>query len=190
MEFNKLEETQFGKKELFKSNLAYAIKGKYQEVLKASGTGSITYMGAEDVALFVRKVFRDKLGTVPKLVEAACLTSCAILAPNKEVRRKLVKKAVGIGGGVAGIGMVITGIGTALGWGAGMIHTVIVFFTGASLAGPIGWVVGGLSVAAVAGYFAVKSDAPNLSEKFCNAFVESTGNAVDKIWNEYGDKLA
>lgn len=185
-----LEDIQFSEKELFKSNLAYAIRGIYQETLKERGTGYITYIEANRVALFVRKIFMDKLGEIPNPIEEACLESCAILSPEAEAHRKVVKRAVGVGGGIVGTGMTIAGVKIARGWGVGVIGAAISFFTGTALAYPIALAVSGVTLAATSGYYSTRNDAPILSEEFCDKMIENMGKAVDKIWNEYGEKLA
>ena len=93
-------------------------------------------------------------------VEVACTLSEAIVAPGRLERVKLLKAAVGIAGTGSGITLILVGIGHALGWGAGVIAAVIAWFTGHALLGPIGWIVCGVSLVAIAAYFAVATGNP------------------------------
>ncbi len=182
--------TDFSKKDAFKGQIENSIREKIQQVMEQTGKDSLPYIGACSVTSYVRGIFRQKLGIVPPSVEVACNLSEAILAPDAATRRDKIRKAKGLAGGATGMAMILGGLGAALGWGAGVMHTMVVFFTGASLAGPIGWVLGGVSLAAIAGYFAFKGDAPEQTERFRKSLIESVGQAIDVIWDEYGEKLA
>ncbi len=182
--------TNFAKKDVFKGEIENSIRGTIQQVMEQTGKDSLSYIGACSVTTYVRGVFRKKLGIVPPSIEVACNLSEAILAPDAATRRDKIRKAKGLAGGVTGMAMILNGLGGALGWGAGIMHTIMVFFTGASLAGPIGWALGGASILAIAGYFAVKNDAPEQTERFRRSLIESVGQAIDVMWDEYGENLA
>jgi hypothetical protein len=175
----------------FKAALESTIDAKYAEIMrgKTDTDRYLTYIDGQILTASVRNVFKGTLRVTPPQVEAACNLSDAILAPSNEERQRLLKTAVGAGGGAAGIGMVIAGVGSALGWGASVFAGVSAFFTGAAVAGPIGWMVGGVTLAAIAAYFATTSDKHKDTDRFLKVLKSSSARAVDAIWPEHGDSL-
>lgn len=101
----------------FKAALESTIDAKYAEIMrgKTDADRFLTYIDGQILTASVRNVFKGTLRVTPPQVEAACNLSDAILAPSNEERQRLLKTAVGTGGGVAGIGMVIAGVASALG---------------------------------------------------------------------------
>ncbi|MFI3135360.1 MAG: hypothetical protein QX197_01140 [Methylococcaceae bacterium] len=176
----------------FKDALNQIIFLKYSEILSAKSDEKkyLTYFEAQSVTICVRNIFKNALGFIPPQIEMACNLSDAILAPSRKEKNALIKKAYGLTGGLSGITMIITGIGTALGWGAGLITSVSAFFVGSSLLGPVGWIAGGIAIAVIAGYFSLTSDNEKDTERFINALKMSSSNAVDSIWDEYGHRLS
>jgi hypothetical protein len=85
--------------------------------------------------------------------------------------------------------MVIAAVGTALGWGAGVIATVSGAILGTSMMGPIGLGVGGLALGGIAYYFATTSDKHKDTERFLKVLKSSSARAVDAIWPEHGEAL-
>ncbi len=175
----------------FKVALESTIDVKYAEIMrgKTDADRFLTYIDGQILTATVRNVFTGTLRVSPPQVEAACNLSDAILAPSNDERQRLLKAAVGAGGGAAGIGMVIAGVGSALGWGASVFAGVSAFFTGAAVAGPIGWMVGGVTLAAMAAYFATTSDKHKDTERFLKVLKSSSARAVDAIWPEHGESL-
>ncbi len=175
----------------FKAALESTIDAKYAEIMrgKTDADRFLTYIDGQILTASVRNAFKGTLRVTPPQVEAACNLSEAILAPSNDERQRLLKAAVGAGGGAAGIGMVIAGVGSALGWGASVFAGVSAFFTGAAVAGPIGWMVGGVTIAAMAAYFATTSDKHKDTERFLKALKSSSARAVDVIWPEHGESL-
>lgn len=173
--------------ERFKAALESTIDAKFAEILRGKGNENryLCYVDGQIMTTAVRNVFKHALGTVPSQVETACTLSEAILAPSAQEREQLIKSAVGIGGGAAGIGMIIAGIGGALGWGAGVIASVTAFFVGTSLAGPIGWMIAGVTLAGIAAYFATTSNRATDTERFLNVLKGSTSRAIEVIWPEH-----
>lgn len=170
----------------FNAALGSTIDAKFAEIMsgKADANKFLTYVDSQILTATVRNVFKNALDVVPPQVEAACKMSEAILAPSALEREQLIKSAVGIGGGAAGIGMIIAGIGGALGWGAGVIASVSAFFVGTSLAGPAGWAIAGITLAGIAAYFATTSNEAKDTERFMNVLKSSTERAVDAVWQE------
>jgi len=171
----------------FNAALGSTIDVKFAEIMNGKTVENkfLTYVDSQILTATVRNVFKNALDVVPPQVEAACKMSEAILAPSALEREQLIKSAVGIGGGAAGIGMIIAGIGGALGWGAGVIASVSAFFVGTSLAGPAGWAIAGITLAGIAAYFATTSDETKDTERFMNVLKSSTERAVEAIWPEH-----
>lgn len=175
----------------FNAALGSTIDVKFAEVMngKADPNKFLTFVDSQILTATVRNVFRSALDTIPPQIEAACKLSEAILAPSALEREQLIKSAVGVGGGAAGIGMIIAGIGGALGWGAGVIASVSAFFVGTSLAGPVGWAIAGITLAGIAAYFATTSSEAKDTERFLIVLKSSTSRAVEAIWPEHEEAL-
>ena len=138
----------------------------------------------------MENVFRSRVRYVPKEINAACNLALIILAPSTAAQVELIKTIVSTCGGLAGLGAIIAGVGMALGWGTGTVAAVVAWFTGTSVAGPLGWILGGVSAVVIAGYFYFSSDDAENAEKFEKALINGLDKAIDKIWPQYGDKLA
>ena len=179
-------------KDKFKTRLNNTIQVKFSELMKnrAEGERAIDFIEAKTLTTTVRNIFINRLGIVPPQVETACLMSEAVVAPDKIAQWELIKAALGIGGGVAGIGIVIAAVGTALGWGAGVIAAVTAFFVGISPTGPIAWGIIGLTITGIATYYAFSGSKMELTQRFLDTLEKSTQSAVDIIWPEYGEKLS
>jgi hypothetical protein len=140
----------------------------------------------------LKNIYRSVINGVPQEIELACGFAEAILAPSaiERIKRiKTLKNILGIAGGSAGIGMIITGVGGILGWGAGVVASITAFFVGTSIAGPVGWIAGGVGVAAIAGYFALKRNDPELSRKAIDLLKIGVKNPMPSIWVEYETKI-
>lgn len=149
----------------------------------------LTYVDGQIITASVRNIFRNALGMTPPEVDTACKLAEAVLAPSADERQKLVRAAIGIGGSAAGIGMILAAIGTALGWGAGVVVAVTTFFVGTAMAGPIGWMIAGVTLAGVASYFAVSSNQLIRTDKFMKVLKSSTRAATEAIWVAHGEAL-
>lgn len=176
----------------FKAALESTIDVKSADILRSKKDleGFLTYIDAQTMTASVRNIFKSVLAITPPQVDAACMLSEAVLAPTTAEKEKLIKASVGISGGTAGIGIVIGAIGSALGWGAPAYMGAVTFFKGAAIAGPIGWGVAGLSLAAIAGYFASTSNSQTDTERFLRVLKSSTARAVDVIWEQHESKLS
>lgn len=176
----------------FKAALESTVDAKFADIMrsKMGAEAFMTYVDAQILTASVRNVFKSLLQVNPPQVEAALMLAEAVLAPSAKEKSNLIKAAVGVGGGTAGIGIVIGSIGAALGWGAGAVASLGAFFTGTSMAGPIGWGIAGISIAAIAGYFASTSNNQTDTERFVKAVKGSTAKAVDAIWVQYETELS
>jgi len=177
--------------ENFKAALTSTIDAKFAEVMKGKSDSDnfLTFTDGQILTASVRNVFVSALDAAPPQVEVACELSEAILAPTSAERNNLVKSAVGIGGGAAGIGMILTAVGGALGWGTGVVASMSAFFVGTSLAGPAGWAIAGLSLTGMAAYFATTSNKHTDTERFLNVLKQASCKAVDTIWSGYEEPL-
>lgn len=179
--------------EKFKSALANTIDVKFAEIMvsKKESEAYLTYVDAQILTAKIRGIFKNLLNVTPPQIEASCLLSEALLAPSLKEKENRIKAAVGIGGGTAGIGLVISAIGSAVGWGsAGIVLFIKSLFVSTSIAGPIAMGVAGLSIAAFAAYFASTSNNQTDTERFLRVIKSSTSRAVDAIWNQYELELS
>lgn len=176
----------------FKAALESTIDVKFADIMrsKKESEAFLTYIDAQTMTASVRNIFKSSLNVTPPQVDAACMLSEAVLAPTTAEKEKLIKASVGVSGGTAGIGIVIGAIGSALGWGASVFTGVATFFKGAAIAGPIGWGVAGLSLAAIAGYFASTSNNQTDTERFLRVLKNSTARAVDATWEQHEPELS
>lgn len=176
----------------FQNDLKNTISVKISERIAAKPEGKkyLNFMDAQILTTSVHNIFTTLLSFTPRQVSAACALSKAILAPSKKDQQNLVKAAIGFSGGTVGIGMVISAVGSALGWGAGIVASITAVFVSSSITGPIMWGVGGLSLTAIAAYFAKTSDHEVDTERFINVLQASLEKAVEAIWDEHGEKLS
>ena len=159
----------------------------FNEIMSQKNKDEVfTLTDAGNITTALLAVVKEDYGKIPPQFKAACDLSLAIVAPSQIEKVKYIKSAVGVAGGVAGIGMVISALGTALGWGAGVLASIKAFFVGVSLAGPIAMATLGLAITGIATYFAFsKSDNVTLAQKFREALVKQTEKAVEVTWNKY-----
>lgn len=176
----------------FSAAIESTIDAKFAEIMhgKPATDRYLTYFDAQTLCASVRNIFKNALGAPPPQILAACSLSEAILAPTAEEKQRLIKAAVGTGGGAAGIAMIIAAVGTALGWGAGALAGVSAFFVGSSMLGPLAWLIAGVSIAGIAGYFATTSNNGTDTDRFIKCLKSATTSAVNSIWNEHGEALA
>lgn len=176
----------------FKAALENTIDVRFADImrLKKEPDVCLTYIDAQILTTSVRNIFKRVLSVSPPQIEASLMLSEAVLAPSAKEKANLIKAAVGVGGGASGIGIVISAIGSALGWGAPAYMGVVTFFKGAAIAGPIGWGAAGLSLAAIAGYFASTSNNQTDTERFLRVLKGSTTRAVDAIWEQFESELS
>ena len=179
-------------KEIFKNRLLNTIQGKFNELMltKENNDRAINHIDAAMMSTYVRNIYMRYLDFVPPQVETSCLLSEAVVAPDLLAKIDLIKAAIGIGGGAVGIAFVITAVGTALGWGAGVLASVKAIFVGGALGGPIALATAGLIIAGIAAYFAFSETQEQLTQRYLETLKKSSLSAVDAIWSECGEKLA
>lgn len=172
-------------KQMFKTRIFGAVK---QECSRITGKncGRIGYNDGKFVISRIELIFSRLLGYCPAQVDAANSLSLAFIAPTVVEKARLIKR-VGIAiGGTAGLGTIITGIGMIAGWGTGVIAAIKAWFIGVSLAGPIGWIAGGVSLVGIAAYFYFRSDEAGYAEKFERSLLAGLDRAINVIWDDKG----
>jgi hypothetical protein len=177
--------------EKFQAVLKSTIDVKFAEIMstKSESEKYLSYIDAANLTAKVRGVFNNILPSIPPQVEAACLLSEAVLAPSTAEKINKIKATVGVSGGVAGIGLVIGAIGMALGWGASLTATVTAAIMGSHIGGPIAIAAAGLTLAAIAGYFATTSNHQTDTERFLLVLKNAATKAVEAIWPQYETEL-
>ena len=214
------EEKHMTMREQFISQLKLSINQKFAEILAANQAKEeakkqqasdgkkrqkdedpavLSMLDAATITNYVRAVFAQRLGVVPAPVEAACVLSEATVAPSTIMRIKLIKRAIGIGGGLAGLGIIAGTIMVALGVGTvatapTIWATIVAYFTTTTLStpvlGPLAVALFGAGVAGIAVYFAASGNSAERAEKFRKALIDSCEKAVEQCWDEFGDKLS
>ena len=160
-------------------------------IMERKSQGEVfTLSDGEKIVEALLAVVKKDYNKIPPEFKAACDLSLAIIAPSALEKTRYIKSAVGVAGGMAGIGSVLGALSMVMGWGAGVLAAIKAFFIGVSLTGPIALAVGGLTIAGIATYFAfAKDDNATLAQKFNEALVKQTEKAVETTWNQYKYKF-
>lgn len=188
-----MSESQMNR-EKFQSALTSTIDIRFAEIM-ASKKGSeayLTYIDAQILTTKVRGIFKNALIVIPPQVENACVLSEKILAPSTKEKENRIKAAVGFAGGAAGIGIIIAAIVSAIWQGK---PKIVLAFTNIFAPPPtyywqIAFGVTGLSLAAVAAYYATRNSHQTDTERFLLDLKSSTSKAVDAIWSQYETELS
>ncbi|MGN0829534.1 MAG: hypothetical protein ACI4PZ_07445 [Akkermansia sp.] len=171
--------------------LSRTMSTKRSELLSLKKPGK-QYLDAADMDVLcdcMECIWLKHCDTVPPQIKGASNLAKAILAPDVAMKIRLIKDAICVLAGTGGIAVIISAVGAALGWGAGVISSIIAIFTGTSLLGPIALVALGAAATIVAGYF-MFSDVTDeeLSQRAFKALKDSTLKALPAIWKEYGSR--
>lgn len=173
--------------------LMFAIDTAYAEIVtkKDAEHQYVTYHEFQAICHMVKNFFVSRVGDNVKEIDSACELALAVLAPDAATRLKHVKMAYSMLSGLAGVTAIITGIGMALGWGTGVIQAVVVFFTGTSTTGPVGFAVAGLALVGIAAYFVFSNeDEISLSNKAMKALKDGVKAALPEVWKSYGNRFS
>jgi len=178
--------------EKFQSALTSTIDIRFAEIMtsKKDTEAYLTYIDAQILTTKVRGIFKNALNVIPPQVEKACLSSEKLLAPSTKEKENRIKAALGITGGVAGIGVVIAAVVSANNWWGSVFSRFSDNILGATHYGAIACGVAGLLLAAVAGYFATRNNHQIDTERFLLNLKSSTAKAVDAIWAQYNTELS
>ena len=175
----------------FRTKFLFAVDHAIDLRMSYKQTGEyFSYEDAHDVCSRIRSFFINALGFVPPEVEGSCLIGETLVAPTMILKMELLKKAIAVLGPVAGIAMIIGGVGMILGWGTGVISAIVAYFTGASLTGPLALIFGGIGIATIATYFALKDDKATHGVKFREVMRKSLTDSIHLIWDRYADALS
>lgn len=171
--------------------LVASISNEFDNIMSHKDKGEdFTFADGQTVTNVVSGFFLKKLDVIPKEVKFACDMSLVVLDPSIKGKINLLKSVLSTAGGVAGIGILIGAIGTALGWGASTVSALTAIFVSTSLTGPIAWGAGGIALAGIAAYFAFHKESNSMvANKFLNALKKQTEKAIELLWEKYGDKL-
>ncbi len=175
------------------------LQTKYASIIRKSFTTIMdnksqndvfTLSDGENIVTALLAVVKKDYNKIPPEIKVACDLSLAIIAPSTLEKTRYIKSAVGVAGGLTGIGSVLGALSMVMGWGAGVLAAVKAFFIGVSLTGPIALAVGGLTIAGIATYFAFKKeDDATRAQKFKEALIKQTEKAVETTWNQYKSKF-
>lgn len=176
---------------LCKDKITAIIEHKYASIIKEKSKGEdyLSYSDIKSITLTLKNYFRTSIGVVPKQIDVSCSFAEAILAPTITEKKKIIKNILSLSGGLAGVSLIIAGIGGILGWGTGVIASVTTFFVGSNFIGPIGLITSGVGIATIAGYLCLKTSHHKNSEKALKALQNGIANAIDTIWIEHGERI-
>lgn len=169
-------------------NMDMIIQNEISEILstKPQDQQYLNYLDMRQVCSTVKRYCIDSIGEIPKEVEMACCLAEAVLAPDK---KQLIKQAVSLASGAGGVACILAGVGSALGWGTGVLAAITAFFVGTSVTIPLIAITGGLALSVVAGYFMFHNDAPTLSNKAIKALSKGVEKALAAYWERRSIKF-
>lgn len=145
----------------------------------------LNYTDFNDLCDAVKQSYCEYMQTteVPKPIEAACHLALAVVSPSARIRIIHIKTAKSLLAGMAGIAAILSGVAIALGWTATVLETVVAFFVGGAVFGPIVLVVGGLGLIGIAAYFAYAAKNPtDLSDKAEATLRETLRKTIAELW--------
>lgn len=193
------------REEEFTSRLLSTIDAKFAEIMASKPSDPkekfLNYVDAQTISASIRSVFVNKTGCVPNHIEATLNICEAVMSPTLEERKKKIKKAAGIVGGLGGLSLTISTIITALGIGStaatvGLWGTIKALLVGtpATPAGPIVipavLITSGVAIAALAGYLAFSGTDPlKNTERYMKALKNGMKQSVHQTWDEFGNKI-
>lgn len=159
-------------------------------IMSESNKSHLTYQEFNLLCARVSLAIEQMCGTASKEVEAAAEMAKAVIAPDISTKKKHIKKVAAMSGTVGGIGLIISGIGTALGWGAGMIATVTAAIMGSNLMPIFGQIAAGAVITLIAGYFVFHETTPEeLTHRAVQALKQGIEKNIDAIWMKYESEI-
>jgi len=168
------------KRELVQGIHAHAVHFRHR---RRGGTHYLMPGELRQVTTWAKQTFEEHCGFVPREAQLVCKLAEVAHAPNLSDRTALLKEAVTLSEDLTGVGTVIKGVGAALGWDQDTIASVTKYFTGACVLGPFTWIVGGLTLAGIAGYFALTTyDPEEATDNALRALEHGLGEAIDQVW--------
>ena len=149
----------------------------------------LEYHDLERLGTNIEGLWIKHCGEVPTAIKSAILMSQAVLANNFGTKVTIIKHMLSSAGLVTGLGLILSGVGTILGWGAGIITTISTAITGLSLTGPLAIVALGAVASLIAGYL-IFSNIPEevLSRKAIQVLRQGINDALPQVWQTYESK--
>ncbi len=179
-------------KDEFKTKLNATISAKTARILESKSDDEkyLNYFDGQSLTQTVREIFITRTNQLPRLIEQGLLLCEAILAPTIREKKRLIRAAITLGLGTAGIAMIIIAIAAILHWGAGITAIVVAIFIGSPTGGPIALLTVGFAVMFIAGYFVLSGNPQIDSQRFLDALRAALDKAIDQIWEEYQEALS
>ena len=145
----------------------------------------LTYFEFKKLTNALKKKFQGTCQVVPKEIEIACTFAEAVMSPTKNDTIKALKNIVLIAGGGGGIALMLPAIGAILGWGTGVVGTVMAFFVGVNMVPIVGQIAVGVGVAAIATYFYFHEESPeSKSERGVKVLKTNINKVEDAVWEK------
>ncbi|MDR1607168.1 MAG: hypothetical protein LBT38_01990 [Deltaproteobacteria bacterium] len=150
----------------------------------------VSYLDIKSITGPLRSLYRNPIGYVPSEIERACVYADMALAPPSE-KLKLIKNTLSVMTGTAAIGLIIYGTLIALGSGMGIFVSIMSFFSGALVLGPIGlvWILGGVGLLAIALFFFFKKDDEQAWEGVVTTLKQKLQKLIPPVWKPHQQKF-
>lgn len=175
------------KEEEFTSKLLSTIDAKFNEIMASKPNNPkekfLNYVDAQTISANIRSIFVKKIGFIPNKIEATLNICEAVISPTLEEKKRKIKKAIGIVGGIGGLSLIIPSIVSAL--TAPVLLTIVAPVPIISI--PL---VLGFTIATLAGFLTFSgNDQLKNTEKYMQALKEGIAQSVHQTWNEFSDKI-
>ncbi len=144
-----------------------------------------------DAAAAVALEFERRIGRPHALVTSAGLIAQAVFTPDARVREELFVQAAEEGGCQSGIGRVVVGAGTALGWGRASVRAAITWLYRRHATTPRDWWNEDAMIPVMAVVLSLRLKSPeNRFALASQVLLEGMEGAMLALWDEYGDLLS
>ena len=150
------------------------------------------YLNQDDIRRLgcdVEGIWLQHCGEVPAEIKASVLMANTVMAGDFASKTTLIKHMLSTVGAVGGIAAILGGVGTILGWGAGVMTAISTALFGLSLTGPLAAISLGAVATIIAGYF-MFSNTPEeeLSRKAIQVLREGIKRVLPDVWQTYESK--
>ena len=177
-------------KEIFITVLKRDIDIFCGDMMMKNGNSFLSYQEFKTLTAKLSVAVEKYCGVVVPEIEAASEMAKAVIAPDLKTKSLHLKKTIALASGVSGITLVIAGVGSALGWGYGIITTVTAGITGINMVPIFGQVAAGLIIATIAAYFIFNNETQEeITHKAIEALKQGISKSGDVIWEKYGTHI-
>lgn len=160
------------------------------DMMLKSGKNFLTYQDFNILSAKLNIAIEKYCGTVIPEIAAASELAKAVIAPDLKTKKTHIKKTIAMSSGIGGISLMVAGIGTALGWGAGIITTVATAIAGVNVVPIFGQITAGALITAIAAYFIFHQEtAEEITHKAIESLKQGVTKNIDVIWEKYGDQI-